>query len=514
MSPRAHAAFVAAFVAVSLVFVRAAWVSDDAYISLRVIDNLLHGLGPRWNALERVQVYTHPLWLFLLAIPYSFSRESLWTVGLFGIAVTLVALGLCARRLLRRQGAWPAVALVVACALSRSVVSYASSGLENPLALLLLVLLVERSDPDRVPSPTVSVLLAALVGLTRIDLLLVAAPLVASSLRRVPLGVALRALVLGAAPLVGWELFSLVYYGALVPNTALAKLGTGITRLVLWKQGLRYFVALVRWDAFGAAMLGIGIGIGFARRRPLALGLVAYLGYIVWIGGDFMCGRFFFVPIVLAAMLAGERPWPPRTWLVPLALPLLVFVSVDSGPVRWLLAPAEPKHFWGIVDERGFYSTYTGLLDPRRPASLAAQKFARAGLDSRSKGVHIETCIGMVGYYAGHGVEIIDPMALGDPLLARLPIDDKVHFRIGHFERGLPEGYLETVQSGRNHIADPSLARYWDAIELVTRGPLWSSRRWRAIWALQTGALDPLRDAYVARREERLGAAASSSTVR
>ena len=44
------------------VLVRNAWVCEDAYITLRVVDNLRRGLGPRWNALERVQVYTHPLW--------------------------------------------------------------------------------------------------------------------------------------------------------------------------------------------------------------------------------------------------------------------------------------------------------------------------------------------------------------------------------------------------------------------------------------------------------------------
>ncbi|EMO03780.1 hypothetical protein LEP1GSC116_0769, partial [Leptospira interrogans serovar Icterohaemorrhagiae str. Verdun HP] len=40
--------------------------SDDSFITFRVVDNFLNGYGLRWNPLERVQVYTHPLWLFLL----------------------------------------------------------------------------------------------------------------------------------------------------------------------------------------------------------------------------------------------------------------------------------------------------------------------------------------------------------------------------------------------------------------------------------------------------------------
>ena len=45
----------------------AAWISDDAFITLRTIDNMLEGYGPRWNVIERVQTYTHPLWMLLTA---------------------------------------------------------------------------------------------------------------------------------------------------------------------------------------------------------------------------------------------------------------------------------------------------------------------------------------------------------------------------------------------------------------------------------------------------------------
>ena len=34
--------------------------------------------------------------------------------------------------------------------------------------------------------------------------------------------------VLGFIPLIAWELFSLIYYGFLLPNTAYAKLNTGL----------------------------------------------------------------------------------------------------------------------------------------------------------------------------------------------------------------------------------------------------------------------------------------------
>ena len=509
---RARAAVFVAFTVLAAVFVRAAWMSDDAYITLRVLDNALHGAGLRWNVLERVQAYTHPLWLLFLALPYAITRETLWTIGLVGVGTTLVAIGLGCRRLLRIATPEKAVFFLAVCALSRSVVSYASSGLENPLSLLLFVLLLERCAGA--PRPRTTVLLAALIALTRIDLLLVAAPLVFVELRRVPLRTACTALVVGSLPLLGWETFSLVYYGALVPNTAFAKLGAGIDHLVLARQGLRYCSALLRWDPLGATVLVVGLVVGaFAGARALVVGLVAYLGYIVWIGGDFMCGRFYSVPIALAALTLAGTSWPKRAWLALGATPILLALAVEGGPWTWLTARDRPTHYAGIIDERVFYSPHTGLLDPARPDDVRLQMFARAGLDARNFGVYVNGCIGMVGYYAGRGLEVIDPMGLADPLLARLPIDDAVHFRIGHFARWIPEGYIETVRDGVNKIEDGDLSRYWGALELVTRGPIWSGARWRAIWALSTGKLDGLRDAYVARRRERVSREASGSTA-
>ena len=52
----------------SLALIRTAWMCDDAYITLRTVDNFVSGFGPRWNVAERVQAYTHPLWMFVLAL--------------------------------------------------------------------------------------------------------------------------------------------------------------------------------------------------------------------------------------------------------------------------------------------------------------------------------------------------------------------------------------------------------------------------------------------------------------
>ena len=43
------------------------WVNEDGFIYFRVVDNLLAGDGPVFNAGERIEAYTSPAWLALLA---------------------------------------------------------------------------------------------------------------------------------------------------------------------------------------------------------------------------------------------------------------------------------------------------------------------------------------------------------------------------------------------------------------------------------------------------------------
>src|SRR5690348_16048670 len=63
---------VAAFLVLEI---KDAWLSDDAYITFRTVYNFTHGYGLVWNVGERVQSYTHPLWMFLLTIAYALGHD-------------------------------------------------------------------------------------------------------------------------------------------------------------------------------------------------------------------------------------------------------------------------------------------------------------------------------------------------------------------------------------------------------------------------------------------------------
>ena len=62
------------------VVIRTAWLSDDAYITFRVVENFVHGFGPVYNLGERVQAYTHPLWFFLISGVYAVVTQCFWQV--------------------------------------------------------------------------------------------------------------------------------------------------------------------------------------------------------------------------------------------------------------------------------------------------------------------------------------------------------------------------------------------------------------------------------------------------
>lgn len=104
----------------------------------------------------------------------------------------------------------------------------------------------------------------------------------------------------------------------------------------------------------------------------------------------------------------------------------------------------------------------------------------------------------MFGYFAGPAEFVVDLNALANPLLARLPVPEGKIWRIGHFERLIPGGYLETLLAGQNKICDTGLAEYYDKLSLITRGRLTDPDRLKAIWQINTGQLDGLLHAYEA----------------
>ena len=141
----------------ALVLVRNAWLGDDAFITLRVADNWIHGFGLRWNVADRVQVYTHPLWMLIVSLVYGVTREPYFSVIILSIVLSLGAYAVMLRLAFSSLSAVLATVILV---LSKGFVDFTTSGLETPLTYLLLALLMsllkERSSkatPQISPAP-------------------------------------------------------------------------------------------------------------------------------------------------------------------------------------------------------------------------------------------------------------------------------------------------------------------------------------------------------------------------
>ncbi len=496
------------------VVLRTAFTTGDSYITFRVIDNFVNGYGLRWNVVERVQAYTNPLWMFLLSGFYFFTREIYLTSLIVSMVISIITVSLVVFRIATSYFA--ALLVLLTLIFSKAFIDFSTSGLENPLTHLLVALfflIYLKRDAYNLKTLFPLCFIAALATLNHLDSLLLFIPtliivfwhLWRSPNRPFSTSKILLTMVAGFLPLIIWELFSLVYYGFLLPNTAYAKLlGTGVPREELWQQGWRYLIdpiasQSVSKDPITLCTIALALFLPFLTRQwkllPLTLGMLLALLHVVNVGGDFMGGRFLSAPFLVATLVLSQLPW---SWLPVNLFSLLTCILLEFwATTPTLLSDSHYQNLYshhGILDIRGRMYHKTGLLRPdpqidKRSNALLGQ-FLKNSPDPKNK-VVISAAIGYTGFYAGPEVYIIDRVALSDAFLARLPA--KRPWAIAHFERVLPKGYVESVQQNQNLIDDQKLAYLYDQILLVTRGELFDPRRWRAIWVLNSDELSQSR---------------------
>jgi arabinofuranosyltransferase len=504
-----------------LLLVRTAWVSDDAYITFRTVDNALNGYGLRWNVADRVQSYTHPLWMFVMTAVTGVTGDVYFTSIAVSIALSLAAVLLIAWRI--APTAPMALLALSALALSKAFVDYSTSGLENALTHFLLVLFVlTRISIEGWTASTSRdlfklSLLAALIMLNRLDTGLLVLPSLAWIVwRSVPGANRLRGLlaprtwlpvVLGLLPLVAWEVFSIIYYGFPFPNTAYSKIKTGIPEPELLQQGFLYLLDSLHNDPLTLAVIAAAVVSPFVARVDWTIpaGIALYVVYVVWVGGDFMSGRFLAAPFLCAVMHLAQQEVREFSAVWGAAMVLVWMAGLAASPQPTLatsasygadIERADAIAPTGITDERRYYYPQSGLLNARRGVPMPNHKWIDMGHELAANGSRFFStdAAGFIGYAAGPGVHFIDKYGLGDALLSRLPAE--VPWRIGHFRRRVPDGYEETVQARRNVIRDPGVAAYYDRLSLITEGPIWSRERWRTIVGMNTGRYERLIDSY------------------
>lgn len=494
-----------------------AWIVDDAYITFRTVDNFVHGLGLTWNPGERVQVYTHPLWMMVVTVFYMITSELFFTVIVLSAILSSLSVLIAWSTVVAgdRADRWRGLLLILAILSSKSIVDYASSGLESPLSYLIasffLYNLLPACTNRKGDKKQVAVLffLASLAFLNRADTILLYLPALcwalyeSRSAGKRSLG---RMILLATLPATIWVLFSIFYYGYPLPNTAYAKvLATGYP--VAWRlqRGLEYMANSVVWDVASYLIFGSAVWMSLKRRAPAAIaimaGVVLYLIFVVFSGASatHMSGRFCAVPLFMATIvfvqgLSTSRQGRIMGYCLVAYIVLCPISAIKFGTPIYL--PYTQNH--NYIDTKWHVANDgVALINWRPGKKMPDNNWYRygTGVGQLDRKVHVGgafkgEAIGYAGFAAGPGCHFIDRLGLGDPLLARLPAfrpPSINQWKSGHFHRRIPHGYVKSVASGENMVDEVGVKRYYDHVRMITREPLFSWDRIKVIINMNLG---------------------------
>ena len=313
------------------------WMDEDAFINLRIVDQIFAGHGPVFNAGERVESATSALWLAILVVARlifgSFaSMEWITTLTSLAAAVGAFAVAGKAARVLHRgeDGFVVPVGLILVAAVA-VVWDFSTSGLEMGLVWLWLAGVVRarvgrarrRSAPaSGCGSASCSGSPPSYVPTSRSCSCSCSAWFVLVRPRRIVFDL----VAIFALP-VAYQIFRMGYYATVVPTTALAKDAGGLHLGQGWAYA-KNFIGPYRLWLTAILIVATIVYRTLARRdRRLAIATAAMLAaglvhalYITAIGGDYMHGR-----LLLPAFFALALPASIAIPTISLSHPSLAF---------------------------------------------------------------------------------------------------------------------------------------------------------------------------------------------
>ncbi|MDG1479508.1 MAG: hypothetical protein P8R54_07950 [Myxococcota bacterium] len=305
---------------------------DDSYISLRYARSFLSGEGLTYNPGERVEGFSNPTWVALMALtlPVSASLMGSKVLGIFSLIATILGCVGLAAELTPPKTRVQELALISGAgflAVSLPAVFWPVTGMETSFYAAMIVLtawrlLVEIREPQRSP---LSAVLAGLTAITRPE-----APLVVGGLflGRLAAGredwrSTARWLGIFAVPTVGYLCFRLLYFGYPLANTYYQKGHADSFSALLdyVRPWLTNEAPLAVLGVVGVAVLGFRLR---ARSWPVLLAMAGHVFFLVYVSRDWMPNQRFIVPLLpflvvgvcsvssmLAGRLVGRMAWLP-----------------------------------------------------------------------------------------------------------------------------------------------------------------------------------------------------------
>jgi len=410
---------------------------DDAYISYRYAANWAAGLGPVFNVGERVEGYTNFLHVFALKQCAELGLDIVQSARLIGtlssFAVIVLSYAFVVRRL---QRSWlQALFVATAVATHAALATWARSGLETvPFTLMVFVAIyVFTGELARQGVHLASGALFGVASLIRADGFILAIVTLAFLLLRTRspkrLGSFALAFALVCGPSLVWRIG---YYGYPFPNSYYLKVGGGIFQQI---RGLFYAYNFI--EPFGGlALFGLPLTLLLLRdqarnevRFYLAFIVLAFTGYVVWVGGDHMPMCRFFVPLVVPLALLftesanelGRLCELHRKGSARFVLPSLFLVVIASG-----IAPT--------LNQRRLPASY--VIGHK----VLVRQWAMAGAWLRD---HVAASTLMATEPAGavaylSGLRIVDMLGVNDLHIAHLEVAGMGRHTAGHEKRDMP----------------------------------------------------------------------------
>ncbi|MCS6799109.1 MAG: hypothetical protein NZ898_11375 [Myxococcota bacterium] len=488
------------------------FVCDDAFITFRYAHHLAEHRQPVYNLGERVEGYTSPLWMVLLAIGAAAGADlAAFSRALGASWVVLLVAAVWRLGSVWRPGAprlgWLALGAMAA---SAPVAAWSMGGLETPMFAALVHIALEAAAQlaRRDSAQSARELVCAALPL--------ALALVLATLAR-PEGMPLAAIALAVTAIVRWRARTGVgpvlvvatvyaaligafvawrwsYYGYPLPNTFYLKTSGDGTQLAL--RGLRY-AALALIELGPPFVVGVFLAALWRTRRGVDEDDRSYRGrlaatwlarlwiafvvvYVVRVGGDFLDLYRFYVPALPVAILLlvaaahdalGRWGWltrAPRVWAIVAVVLLAGFAGQQAVVGRRAMQLEEPSRARVGIEPLGWTRLYA-LRWAAMGRWIAAM--SRPG-DWMAVGA-----AGAMPYHAG--ISNLDTFGLCDAWVAHhAPV---VSDRPGH-QRFAPLDYILSRRPvflliGNDYATDTQQ-------RTLPRDPIWEARGY--VWAEAT----------------------------
>lgn len=205
-----------------------------------------------------------------------------------------------------------------------------------------------------------------------------------------------------------------------------------------------------------------------------------------------------FAVLLFHSTLQHDSPWltPYKDW-----------GKTADNDLWWMIDTLSRERYW-IYRWTSLYAWWH--RDPAQP--FPDHPWCREGKALPSPS--LVRFSGMMPYCMGHQGIAVDVMGLTDPFVARMPRNPQAAWLAGGVNRVIPDGYLQTLASGTNHVSPPELAAYHDALARITQSPdLFSADRLRTIVAFNLGAYDSLLEPYRRAVDNAMPSPAPSTTT-